>query len=63
MYINNVTVSYFVMFKIILRVILSEDGDVPPRQAEGREIVPLCIRCVRCVHMLVFLHKTHTVIA
>ena len=56
MYIKNVTVPYFVMFKITLCVILSEDDDEPPREFEGAEIVLLCIRCV-------FVHKTHTVTA
>jgi hypothetical protein len=58
MYITNVTVSYFIMFHITLCVIISDDGDVPPRQVTGTEIVLLC---TWCVHMLVFVHKTHTV--
>ena len=46
------------MFHIRFCVILYDNGDVLPRQVEGTEIVLLCMRCL---HMLVFVHKTHTV--
>ena len=51
--ITNVMVSYFIMFHITL----CDDGDVPPRQVEGTEIVLLCIRRV---HAFVFVHKDIT---